>query len=317
MIQLSIVIPKSAGAAQFEETLASVLGNRPDNCEVVVVTAGQYDDPYDLADEVDFVEAEPEAGLLDLINAGFRHARGEIVHLLLCSAEVQEGWTKPALLQFKDASVGSVAPLVLLSHDKECVASAGIRIGRGHTKLLAAAGQRLGDDPPFDAPIAGPTLAAAFYRRQAISQVHGVDPAVGPVLADLDLSLSLARLGYATRFEPTCRVWSAVPDCQYGGGFSQAQFRERLFWRHCSSLTSLLWHAVLVSGEFLWNVPRGRALSTLTGRLCGMLRAPLDRYARERASSAWPIDNTLRSVATQEEVHQTKKSHHQIRNTAA
>ena len=47
MPRLSIVIPCAQDTAWFESTLASVLQNRPADCEVLVVQPREYDDPYD------------------------------------------------------------------------------------------------------------------------------------------------------------------------------------------------------------------------------------------------------------------------------
>ncbi len=62
---------------RFEDTLVSVLENQPERSEVVVVTRGPYDDPYDLRREVGIVEA-PRArafwsvSLPDWVAAGLR-----------------------------------------------------------------------------------------------------------------------------------------------------------------------------------------------------------------------------------------------------
>ena len=100
VVQLSIVIPMSQCMEAFEATLASVLRNRPEHSEILVVSSGDYDDPYALSDEVSFLATPPGTGLLTLINTGLRYAQGEIIHLLLCGAEVEEGWTESALQHF-------------------------------------------------------------------------------------------------------------------------------------------------------------------------------------------------------------------------
>ena len=100
MPRLSIVIPCIQEAGSFEATLASVLQNRPDDCEVLVVQPRTYDDPYELKDDVRFVQAPADATLIDLINVGVEKSTGEIVHLLSCEVEVEEGWTQPALKHF-------------------------------------------------------------------------------------------------------------------------------------------------------------------------------------------------------------------------
>ena len=57
MTRLSIIIPVLGHSTRLDDTLVSVLENRPANCEIIVVHTEPYDDPYDLAGEVRFLEA--------------------------------------------------------------------------------------------------------------------------------------------------------------------------------------------------------------------------------------------------------------------
>ena len=43
---LSIVIPASRDTVALELTLAAALEHQPDDCEVIVVNDGSYNDPY-------------------------------------------------------------------------------------------------------------------------------------------------------------------------------------------------------------------------------------------------------------------------------
>ena len=69
-LTLSIVIPTPGDADALEETLLSVLENRPEGCEVVVALGCDYDDPWGIAEEVRFVRAPVGAGLVECVNAG-------------------------------------------------------------------------------------------------------------------------------------------------------------------------------------------------------------------------------------------------------
>ena len=66
MPRLSIVIPCAQDAERFETTLASVLQNRPGDCELLLIQPRSYDDPYELADEVHLTWylGFPKAGFL-------------------------------------------------------------------------------------------------------------------------------------------------------------------------------------------------------------------------------------------------------------
>ena len=67
-LRLSIVIPAVTSAAELEETLLSVLENRPEQCEVIVALACEYDDPWNLRDEVTFVRAPAGASTIGCVN---------------------------------------------------------------------------------------------------------------------------------------------------------------------------------------------------------------------------------------------------------
>ena len=57
MLRLSIVIPVLGDQKPLDDTLVSILENRPANCELVVVHNTPYNDPYGLSGEVQFVQA--------------------------------------------------------------------------------------------------------------------------------------------------------------------------------------------------------------------------------------------------------------------
>ena len=69
MPRLSIVIPVLGDSQQLDDTLVSVLENRPANCEILVVHNEPYHDPYHLSDEVQFVEAQCGASMVACIEA--------------------------------------------------------------------------------------------------------------------------------------------------------------------------------------------------------------------------------------------------------
>ena len=69
MTHLSIIIPAAGPQVSIDDTLLSVLENRPEDCEVILAHPEGYVDPYDLADEVQMISA-PTHSLLGLWNAG-------------------------------------------------------------------------------------------------------------------------------------------------------------------------------------------------------------------------------------------------------
>ena len=69
MPTLSIIIPASGSESRWERTLVSVLQNRPEDTEILVVVPGRYNDPYQLREEVRFVEVGRRASLVAYLRA--------------------------------------------------------------------------------------------------------------------------------------------------------------------------------------------------------------------------------------------------------
>jgi GT2 family glycosyltransferase len=271
--RLSILIPALSSAQRLEHTLVSVLANRPERCEVVVVLAHAYDDPYDLDDEVRFVSARRGAGLAECANLGLRECRAPFVHLLACGATVEEGWTHAPLQHFQDDRVAAVAPLVLDEHDPPRIASTGLEYHPGGVRRLRARGLATERARELTTAILGPTAQAAFYRHAAVSPNQALfDPSLGDPLADADLALRLRQAGYLARFEPESIVYCADDDAPQRGDFDAARHAERLFWRHApvsGRTRSIAMHSLVVAGEFCQGFPRLGALTRLAGRLVG------------------------------------------------
>jgi GT2 family glycosyltransferase len=271
--RLSILIPALNSPERLEHTLVSVLANRPEQCEVVVVLAHPYDDPYDLLDEVRFVAARRGAGLAECANLGMRECHAPIVHLLACGAIVEEGWTHAPLEHFRDERIAAVAPLVLDENNRARVVSAGLEYHPGGVRRLRDCGLSAAVVREPAATILGPTAQAGFYRRLAVSPTRALfDASMGDALVDVDLALRMRQSGYISRFEPTSIVYHAPDDSPEPSGFAAARQAERLFWRHApiSGWTrSIALHGLVVCGEFSRGFPRTVALTHLAGRVVG------------------------------------------------
>ena len=142
--RLSIIVPVGNEVSAFEETLVSVLENRPQHCEVIVPHNGQYDDPFDLGDEVRLVVAEG-GNLVDMVMAGARSARGHFVHVLADGLNATPGWTESALAHFQRNDTAAIAPVVRHRSDRRII----------------SAGWCESASSPFQARDAGSTDAAA------------------------------------------------------------------------------------------------------------------------------------------------------------
>ncbi len=112
MPRLSIIVPVLGCASRLETTLVSVLEHRPDDCEVLVVLDTPYEDPYELAGEVQFIESPGAVGFAASVNAGIQASCADFVHVLAAGVEVCEGWADFALPHFRDPRVSAVSPIV-------------------------------------------------------------------------------------------------------------------------------------------------------------------------------------------------------------
>ncbi len=306
MPRLSIIIIASERVESLEQTLASVLQNRPAACEIIVVHPSSYDDPYQLRDEVRFVAVPPSASLVESMNAAVNAAEAEILHFLRDSIEVEEGWTDQPLCQFDKPKVGSVIPMVLNSNRGAQITLAGVTAAQ-HGSRIECRGT-LNDGPPNlgKHQPAGPSLAAAFYRASIVGSLGGFDAAVGDELADLELALSMRRLGFETVLAPDSRLFLHDQAWQTKiGGFQAGKFAERLYRRHLAGgmgARSLLLHAADVAAELARGGFTPSAAMRSIGRVAEMYNRSDRRHFHERLRRAADANGISDDNSTQNEV---------------
>lgn len=273
--RLSIIIPVLGNIDLMEDTLVSVLENRPDDCEIIVVLRQMYDDPYDLKDEIRFVQAPSDAGLAASANLGISKCEADIVHLLVCGAEVSEGWADVAMPLFDDPNVAAVAPLVLDPNDRQRVVTAGVTYTPGGAVRVVGRGTSPMSLDLYRQTALGPDARAAFYRKSALEKVGRLVTEVGDELVGVDLALALRYAGFRALVEPQCRVYCLPATLATRGAFLRAFQAERLFWRWAPGrgwLRSLASHGIAVAAECWQSLPRPTVVAQLTGRLVGSYR---------------------------------------------
>lgn len=223
MLRLSIIIPLERNSRLLEEGLVTVLENRPSDSEVLVVLDGPYDDPYDLQDEVRFVNA-PGANRAAAFNAGLRAARGEFVHLLGCGVEATAGWADAALAAFGESRVAAVTPAIHHCLEPERRLFQGVSICRG--------ARRLAQNAPRRNPI-GPTIHGGFYLREALEQAGGLAEDLGD-WADADLLLRLQAEGWTSAVAADSVLLAR--ETPRGRGLKHGLHAERFFLRHADQV---------------------------------------------------------------------------------
>jgi len=294
--RLSIVVTATDNFVHLEETLLSVLEHRPDDCEVVVVHDGSYEDPYDLsADEVFLVCVDPSQSWIERVVTGCQMATSNVVHVLGCGALVEEGWTRSAATHFVDDRVGSVVPVIASRDEPTRVESVGVVYrGCGWRRCLAA-GRKLGKLRAKRLRPLGPSLRGGFYRREPLLAAADHLELLGDRLADVDIGLSLRGAGYKTTVEPDSRIYDLDQLVEDESPFRLGQQSERLFWR---SIGKLGWKKSLAMYPLILLADVVRIANKLDGfwRLCGRLTAAMEviRYRhhyRQIAKIASPSVN--------------------------
>lgn len=275
------MIPFLGDTQRLEETLVSVLENRPPDSEVLVVLCQPYSNPYHLEDEVRFVPGPSRPGWASALNHGTAAARAPWIHVLCCGAAVEEGWAEPALAHFHDGTVAAVAPVVTEAASPERV-SAGMyydpRGAIGPGKLTATSPC----PPSLRFPVA-PHWAAAFYRKSAWEAAGPFAEDLGDRLAMLDFGLTLAALGLRTVVEPHCVV--RVPaEATPPSAFRRACDAERFYWRWAGvyGRRNLGAHARHVAADCLAGLADLSFLARVAGRLVGLAGWRAARRQRRR-----------------------------------
>ena len=194
MPRLSIIIPHRGDDQRLEETILSVLENRPRDCEVVVVHDGSYRDPYELTDEVVYVQEDPKSTVVELLNAGLMAAGSPVVCALLDGVVVSANWAEPVLKRFAVPNVAAVTPQLQVGRN--------VISGISSSSIHNAASLRSGRVESKDCTAAAPTLTAGFYRRKSLLALDGWNEELNIGSADVELAIMMTDLGMLCEYEP-------------------------------------------------------------------------------------------------------------------
>jgi len=290
--RLSIVIPCVGGAAEFDGTLVSILQNRPADCEVLVVHTEPYNDPYSLTGEVRFIEAEfneAQESLVGLLNLAVEAAQGEVLHIVGCGLEVIENWTEAALEHFCDQEVAAVSPAIVTA-DRQSLVAAGVYWSLGGVRCVVSDRRVIErGSGRLRSRIQGPTLAAAFYRRDVIAALGGFDAQLGNQLADVSMALDIQALGRLHVCEPASRLVDiGQRQNSLSSGFAAGRAAERLFWRHAHQRgisASLAMHGCSVAAGAILERP-SQFLGSLAGRGLAWLEIGAAARQEQRLAAA-------------------------------
>jgi hypothetical protein len=276
--RLSIVIPAPADVAALEDTLVSVLEKRPADAEVIVVLGCTYDDPWNIREEVTFVQAPIGSSLVACVNVGVASSRAEVTHILAAGWRATDDWTDGPLACFADEATAAVVPLTLAADDQASPIAAGIRCSRGGRRTEVRPGRGTAH---------APALEAGFWRTEFLRQAGpGFSTVCGDGCADADMAVAAMRSGRVVVCDDSSRV-VAGPPRRRPRAFTAGLHAERLFWRSIAG-QSLPWalaaHVAEVARHAVVWAPFG-TLPMLAGRLVALMQfgAYRPRYRQLRA----------------------------------
>lgn len=274
---LTIVIPNYNGRHHLERCLPAVRANAPSGTQVIVVDDGSTDDstawlatayPW-----VTVIALTQNHGFCGAVNAGLRHANGDVIELLNNDTEVQPGWAEAALRHFRDPAIGSVAPLVLWMTDQERIDSAGQDYHACGWARNRGYGKTLSDEYLHARHVFGATGSSGFYRRELMRNTGGLWPIYGAYFEDTDLAFQYRWAGYECVYEPQSRVLHEGT-ATYGKQPEKlarllARNEEIVFWTNLPART-LTWatvlHAAFQAIRLVRQLAKGNGRAFLGGK---------------------------------------------------
>jgi GT2 family glycosyltransferase len=278
----SVVIPTYNGRALLERCLESIARHRPRtrgwSLEIVVADDASSDGTVawlaEAHPDVRTVALPRNGGFCLAANAGIAAARGRFIQLLNNDTEVSPGWLEAGVAPFADATVGAVAPLVVVRRDPARVDSAGdayALVGwptkRGHGQSA----RRFATRPVED--VFGASGSSAFYRAEALRRAGDFDPVFGSYYEDVDLSFRLRWAGYRCVFAPGCLIYHDI-SATYDHASPALQRRmarnaEIVFWANLPAhllAVAAIPHLVFLALQAAWRLARGRLHPFLLGK---------------------------------------------------
>ena len=326
MPRLSILVPLWGPVPLFENTLASVLQNRPADCDVLVVHPESYDDPWEVIDEVQLLETPVGVPLLEMLDASLPYVRGDFLHILHPGLEVTEGWADRALEAFRDDDVVAVSPWLVDAANNRRLVARGVAFDRRGGRTVVGAGGNVerertsesGREPasrpaPSDArrsavTVLGPTLQAGFYRTAPLAEIGGWETSLGLAWADVDLALSFAEAGLRCVEcvdsmilgppESAPRELPSGDATTFSERFAAGRCGERVYLRHSSRIDGLAPMVARGAGlvaSWLTGGETRPSLAQVAGRMAAWSERPQHREFR-RELAQWTAARRPRPV---------------------
>ncbi|MCP4194526.1 MAG: hypothetical protein GY768_28295 [Planctomycetaceae bacterium] len=301
-MRLSIILPALGPQSEFDNTLVSVLENRPASTEVVVPHTQEYQDPYNLSDEVRFVEANSDQPL-HLLNIGIEASQGVLIHSLQSGMEATPGWTQSVFELFDaEPELAALAPSIQADSRSPI---AGIRYQAGGTGKSVRVKRRQTAKPD------GPCLEAGFFRASTLAAIGPFDEKLAVHHANADTAARLKRLELRTDHASDCLIQGCIPSRP--AGFRSSQQIERVYHRHRGAMGSVvsLQHLLTVAANVTRHGPSFGVVTAMFGHCFGTVQSRLSQ------STGWdPNDLASETIPYPEQTDQPDPPAHHYRRSA-
>ena len=267
--RFSIIIPVVGQPSALDETLASILRDLGEDCEVVLVHDGTFEDPYNIADELTVIDAQTKR-LAAQVSIAVKQSAGQIIAIVRPGVELPEQWTNVVAAAFEDPTVASAAPILVAQSKSQSIVTAGVHTNYHYRRLLTGSRKKLAQRVFGRLQPLGPSAWAAFYRRSTLTMIGDLDQKTEDQYFDLDLALTLSQMGYACASLPTivCQIDRSARverESQRPHGVSAQRSiarhaaGESTFSRGLTSFVSELLSAILKPGAFQQAIGRFQA----------------------------------------------------------
>ncbi|MBI5352968.1 MAG: glycosyltransferase [Chloroflexi bacterium] len=188
MMKISIITPSYFRVEMIEKAIQSVLGQKYDDFEHIVIDGGSTDGTLKVLSKYPHLKTivKPDKGLYDAINKGLRMAKGEVIGLLNSDDFYEEGVFQEVSSIFDgDGRIDVV------------IGQAGIFEAMDSGQILVDQYPPLKEDSLLDRLVFGaPIINAWFFKRTLFDRVGSFDLTY-PIGADRDFLLRLYLAGFA------------------------------------------------------------------------------------------------------------------------
>ncbi|MDO4551640.1 MAG: hypothetical protein Q4C96_10370 [Planctomycetia bacterium] len=230
--KLTIIVPYNGKSESLEDTLVSLLENRPSESEILVILNNAYENIYELReDEVRFIHNfHSNKNFETAVETAVQSVNSDILHIVPCGSRVRPGWTDAAIQIFDDPNITCVIPVLYETEEKNslllaqgfCFSYTGDLVPGNNNTLFSKQ-----KEPDFCVP----HPFGIFLRREAYLNAGGLDHSFGGALSIIDLVLRTRKKG--GKIVSTSASALQIPrEMLYPDGPDKtSQQVKRLFWR--------------------------------------------------------------------------------------